>query len=167
MTAGYAGCAAGAVPAGFEYSYTINPSVQEFMLVSDRNITAREFVNSRITSFVRLDQEVSETQQVLGVSEFRWFYIPEDTPSGLKEIAKGVGVLRDKRRRIEDVRGVYDQLRRQGEAFGDSGIYQAFLGKCLEKFGAMGQAERHMKKACEFSDNEPRYLAMLGRFLSR
>ena len=147
-----------------EYSYKINPSVQEFMLVSDRNISAREFVNSRIKDFVRLDQEVSETQQVLGVSDFQWFYIPEDTPSGLKEITKGVGVLRDKRKRIEGVRRVYDQLKRQGEAFSESGVYQAFLGKCLEKFGAMGQAERHMKKACELSGNEPRYLAMLGRF---
>ena len=147
-----------------EYSYRINPSVQEFMLVSDRNIAAREFVNSRITGFARLDQEVSETQQVMGVSKFRWFYIPEDTQSGLKEIAKGVGVLRDRRRRIEEARTIYDQLKRQGDAFGESGMYQAFMGKCLEKFGAMGQAERHMRKACELSGGEPRYLAMLGKF---
>ena len=147
-----------------EYSYRINPSVQEFMLVSDRNIAAREFVNSRITTFVRVDQEVSETQQVMGVSEFRWFYMPEDAPSGLKEIAKWVGVLRDKRRRSEEVKKVYEQLKRQGEAFGEYGAYQAYLGKCLEKFGAMGQAERHMKKACEISNRQPRYLAMLGRF---
>ena len=149
-----------------EYSYRINPSVQEFMLVSDRNISAREFVNSRIKGFVRLDREVSETQHVLGVSKFRWFYIPEDTPSGLKEIAKGVGALRDRKRSIEGVRRVYDQLKRQGEAFSGSGVYQGLLGKCLEKFGAMGQAERHMRKACELSEGEPRYLAMLGRFFN-
>ena len=147
-----------------EYGYRINPSVEEFMLVNDRNISAREFVNSRIKTFVRLDQEVSETQQVLGVTKFRWFYIPEDTPSGLKEITKYVGVLRDRSSSIGQVKIVYEQLKRQGEAFGESDVYQAFLAKCLEKLGAMGQAERHMRRACELSGDNPRYLSMLGRF---
>lgn len=147
-----------------EYSYRINPSVQEFMLVSDRNISAREFVNSRITNFGRVDQEVAETQQVLGVSEFRWFYMPDDTPSGLKEIGRGARVLGDRRRRSEDVREVYDQLKRQAEAFSEFSVYQALLGKCLERFGAMGQAERHIRRACELSSRAPRYIAMLGRF---
>lgn len=145
-----------------EDSYEVNSSVEDFILVSEQNIAARQAVNQRLRHTERIGQEVTEVQEDRGVSEFHWYYIPMDTPPLLKTIARRSGVLRYGE--IADIRQFHDELKTHADIFGEFSVYHAMIGKCFEKFGAHRQAEQHMEMACSLSGRKSRYIAMLGRF---
>lgn len=145
-------------------TYSLSDSVRDLLLVSPKNIDARNKVQRLINKRRVLSKEIDIKQDQRDIPEWHVNYIPKDTNQNLKILVTEINKKIKKAFRNTDIAiSLYRKLQDAKYIYDDSALYHRSFARVSEALKDFNGAEREYKKSISIDSNDVQSYYLLGR----
>ncbi|MCW7552873.1 tetratricopeptide repeat protein [Endozoicomonas gorgoniicola] len=145
-------------------TYSLSDSVRDLLLISPKNIDARNKVQNLINKRRVLSKEIDIKQDQRDIPEWHVDYIPKDTNQNLKILITEINKKIKKAFRNTDIAvSLYRKLQEAKYIYDDNALYHRSFARVSEALKDFNGAEREYKKAISIDSNNAQSYYLLGR----